>query len=139
VSGPGADRSTGAVRREPYGAGLSISESVVATGPGSWIHLSGRIPLDSDGEVVTGPMREGAELCFAQIEGALAKVGAALSDVVKLTVFTTDLGGLGAVNEVRTELFADSFPVSTAVEVAALFGGAQLEIEALAFVPESAA
>ena len=80
------------MRREPYGAGLSISESVVAVGPGSWIYLSGRIPLDAAGEVVAGPMRDQAELCFAQIEAALAKVGAALADVVKLTVFTTDLG-----------------------------------------------
>jgi 2-iminobutanoate/2-iminopropanoate deaminase len=136
VSGAGG---AGAVRREPYGAGLSISESVVATGPGSWIQLSGRIPLDPAGEIVTGPMHAQAELCFAQIEAALAKVGAALADIVKLTVFTTDVGGLGAVNEVRTELFADSFPASTAVEVAALFGGAQLEIEALAFLPEPVA
>jgi 2-iminobutanoate/2-iminopropanoate deaminase len=135
----GAEGAPGAVRREPYGAGLSISESVVATGPGSWIHLSGRIPLDPAGEIVTGAMRAQAELCFAQIEAALTKVGAALTDVVKLTVFTTDVGSLGAVNEFRTELFADSFPASTAVEVAALFGGAQLEIEALAFVPEPAA
>ncbi|HEY0279766.1 MAG TPA: RidA family protein [Solirubrobacterales bacterium] len=133
MSGDGRGRG---VRREPYGAGLSISESVVATGPGSWIHLSGRIPLDTAGEIVTGPMREQAELCFAGIEAALAKVGAALTDVVKLTVFTTDLAGLGAVNELRTELLGDSAPASTGVEVAALYGGAQLEIEALAFLPE---
>jgi 2-iminobutanoate/2-iminopropanoate deaminase len=127
--------AAGSVSREPYGAGLSISESVVAVGPGRWIWLSGRVPLDPEGAVVAGPMRAQAALCFAQIETALSKVGAALADVVKLTVFTTDLGGLAAVNEVRTELLGDSAPASTAVEVAALFGGAELEIEAVAFLP----
>ncbi|MFT3864443.1 MAG: RidA family protein [Solirubrobacterales bacterium] len=129
----------GEVRREPYGAGLSISESVVAAGPGSWVHLSGRVPLDQAGEVLVGPMREQAESCFAQIEAALAKVGAALADIVKLTVFTVDLAALPELNELRAELLGAHAPASTAVEVSALFGGARLEIEAVAFVPAAAA
>lgn len=85
-------------------------------------------------------MREQAALCFAQIESALAKRGAALSDLVKLTIFTTDIAGLPELSAVRGEMLGEeNFPASTAVQVAALYGGAQLEIEALAFMPEPAA
>jgi enamine deaminase RidA (YjgF/YER057c/UK114 family) len=132
--------SAGAVLREPFAGPLSISESVTASGPGSWIHLSGQVPLDPDGEVFRGPIGEAARLCFAQIEAALAKRGAALSDLIKLTIFTTDIGGLGELSAARGEALGDGdFPASTAVEVAALFGGAELEIEAVAFLPEGGA
>ncbi len=125
-----------AVRREPFGGALSISESVTAVGAGSWIHVSGQVPLDPAGEVFVGPMKEMARLCFGQIEVALAKRGAALADLVKLTIFTTDIDLLPELSTVRGELLgAGNFPASTAVEVKALFGGAELEIEALAFLP----
>lgn len=126
---------SGALLREPFAGPLSISESVTATGPGSWIHLSGVIPLDPAGEVFAGPMEEQARLCFAQIEAALAKRGATLADLVKLTIFTTDIGLLGELSAVRGEVLGeDSYPASTAVQVAALYGGAEIEIEALAFL-----
>lgn len=125
-----------AVRREPFGGPLSISESVTASGAGSWIHISGQVPLDPAGEVFVGPMGEQARLCFGQIEAALEKRGAALSDLVKLTIFTTDIGRLGELSAARGAALADgNFPASTAVQVEALFGGAELEIEALAFLP----
>jgi enamine deaminase RidA (YjgF/YER057c/UK114 family) len=128
--------AAGAVRREPFGGTLSISESVTASGAGSWIHVSGQVPLDPAGEVFVGPMGEQVRLCFAQIETALEKNGAALSDLVKLTIFTTDIDRLGELSAVRGEVLAEgNFPASTAVGVAALFGGAELEIEALAFLP----
>lgn len=131
-----SEAATGALLREPFAGPLSISESVTASGPGSWIHLSGVVPLDPAGEVFVGPIEEGARLCFAQIEAALAKRGATLADLVKLTVFTTDIAGLGELSAVRGELLGeDAYPASTAVQVAALFGGAGLEIEALAFLP----
>lgn len=128
--------ASGEILREPFAGPLSISESVTASGPGSWIHLSGVVPLDSAGEVFVGPMEEAARLCFAQIDAALAKRGATLGDLVKLTIFTTDIAGLGELSAVRGEVLGDdAYPASTAVQVAALFGGAGLEIEALAFLP----
>ena len=123
---------TGLVR-VPHPGGLSISESVSVAGPGRWIHVSGQIPLAPGGEVVTGAMREQARLVFDALEAALVRAAAELSDVVKITVFLTDFADLGEVNAERSERFGDRLPASSAVQVQALFGGAQLEIEAVAF------
>lgn len=123
---------TGLVR-VPHPAGLSISESVSSAGPGRWIHVSGQIPLGPGGEIVTGPMREQARLVFDALQAALVRAEADLTDVVKITVFLTDFADLGEVNAERSERFGDQLPASSAVQVQALFGGAQLEIEAIAF------
>lgn len=123
------------VRRRPYAGGLSISESVSVSGPGTWIHVSGQIPTDADGEILGGPMREQAYSCFKSLDAALANAGAELADIVKITVFLTDLSQLPELNAVRTEFF-DGPPASSAVEVSALYGGAALEIEAVAFKPD---
>ena len=125
------------VRRREHPGGLSISESVSTSGPGSWIHVSGQIPTGADGEILHGPMREQAHSCFKSLDAALANAGAGLADIVKITVFVTDLSQLADVNAVRAELF-DGPPASSAVEVSALFGGAALEIEAVAFKPDLA-
>jgi 2-iminobutanoate/2-iminopropanoate deaminase len=126
-----------AVSRREHPSGLSISESVSVSGPGTWIHVSGQIPTGPDGEILGGPMREQAHSCFKSLDLALVNVGSALADVVKITVFITDFSQLPEVNAVRSEFF-DGFPASSAVEVSALFGGAELEIEAVAFKPDRA-
>jgi 2-iminobutanoate/2-iminopropanoate deaminase len=127
------------VQRVPFSGGLSISESVSVEGPGRFTFVSGRIPLDDDGLVTVGTPREQAASVFDQLEQALDRAGSRLTDVVKLTVFLTDFASLPEVNAVRTERFGDLFPASSAVEVSALFGGAGLEIEAIAFTASPAA
>jgi 2-iminobutanoate/2-iminopropanoate deaminase len=124
------------IERVPFAGGLSISESVSAAGPGRFVFVSGRIPLDAAGEVFDGSYGDQARSVFDQLEEALERAGARLADVVKITVFLTDFAGLAEVNAVRTERFGTLFPASTAVEVSALFGGAKLEIEAVAFTAE---
>jgi enamine deaminase RidA (YjgF/YER057c/UK114 family) len=126
------------VTRHPHPGGLSISESVSVAGPGTWIHVSGQIPIGPDGEVLVGPMGDQARNCFEALDRALRDAGSALADIVKITIFITDFARLAEVNAVRAELF-DGFPASTAVEVSTLFGGAELEIEAVAFKPDRAA
>ena len=125
--------SGGAITRVPFLRGLSISESVAATGSGTLIFVSGCIPLDDEGQIVTGSFRDQAVNVFGQLQRAVERSGARLSDVIKLTVFLTDFGGMTEVNAVRAELFGAHPPASSAIEVARLFGGAQLEIEAVAF------
>jgi 2-iminobutanoate/2-iminopropanoate deaminase len=120
----------------PSAGGPSISESVAVSGPGRWIHVSGQIPLDDARAVLGGPVREQVESVFDGLQGALERAGAALADVVKITVFVTDLGVLPEVDAVRAHRCADALPASSAVQVGALYGGAQLEIEAVAFRPE---
>jgi 2-iminobutanoate/2-iminopropanoate deaminase len=122
-----------AVTRVPFAGGLSISESVAASGAGTLIFVSGCVPLDDEGQVATGSFADQAANVFGQLERAIGRAGARLADVVKLTVFLTDFGGMTEVNAVRAELFGAHPPASSAIEVARLFGGAQLEIEAVAF------
>jgi 2-iminobutanoate/2-iminopropanoate deaminase len=125
------------VLRAHASGGLSISESVSVGGPGRWIYVSGQIPLDSAGVVLRGPMRAQAESVFDGLQRALELAGAQLADIVKMTVFVADLGALPDVNAVRAERLGDTPPASSAVQVGALYGGAQLEIEAVAFHPEA--
>lgn len=111
-----------------------ISESATAIGPGKTIFLSGQIALSDEGAPVGGDMATQAATVFRRLEAALARAGAALGDVVKLTVFVTDLGDLAEFDRVRSEFFAPELPASTAVEVGGLYGDALVEVEAVAFL-----
>ena len=62
--------------------------------------------------------------------------GAKLSDIIKITAFITDLDAYPEYAKVRLELFGDHLPSSATVQVAGLLVGAQIEIDAIAFVPE---
>jgi len=66
----------------------------------------------------------------------LAAAGCTFVDVVKVTVFLTDVGDRPLVNPVREEVFGDTRPASTLVEVSALvIPGARIEVEAIALIP----
>jgi 2-iminobutanoate/2-iminopropanoate deaminase len=122
------------IERIPSDLG-SFSESVVVGGPGRWIHVAGMVGFDADGKV-TGDIATQTERTFDVIERILAKSGAGLDDVVKMSVFLTDLGEYGTFSEVRAKRFGDTLPVSAAVEVSGLLLGAAIEIEAVAFLGE---
>lgn len=113
----------------------SFSESVVVGGAGRWIHVAGMVGFDADGKV-TGDVATQTERTFDAIERILAKSGAGLGDLVKMSVFLTDLGDYGTFGEVRAKRFGDVLPASAAVEVSGLLLGAAVEIEATAFLPE---
>jgi enamine deaminase RidA (YjgF/YER057c/UK114 family) len=59
-----------------------------------------------------------------------------MSDVVKINAFVTSLENYGEYAKVRNEVFGDQMPASATVQVAGLLVGAQIEIDAVAFVPE---
>jgi reactive intermediate/imine deaminase len=102
---------------------------------GRMIAVSGQVPLDASGQLVgPGDPRAQAGQVFENLAAALAAAGAALTDIVKLTVFLTDLADLEAVRQVRDEHFpADSPPASSLVQVSGLVHpGFRIEIEALA-------
>lgn len=123
------------LKRQPFAEQVTgISESVTAVGSGSLAFLSGQVALGDDGALVEGDAELQARVVFERIEAALARLGAGRGDVVKLTVYVTDFGDLGAIDRARSEFFGHELPASTAVQVAALYGGAALEVEAVAFV-----
>jgi 2-iminobutanoate/2-iminopropanoate deaminase len=103
---------------------------------GDWLVLAGQVPLDpGTGQFVAGDARQQAERVLENIRLVLADCGASLADVAKTTVFVTDLGDFGAMNEVYADAFGPHRPARSTVQVAALPGGAKVEIEAWAHVP----
>ncbi len=113
-----------------------FSDAVATSGAGRMIHLSGNVGFGADGKVVTGGMEAEARATFANIERALNAIDAALSHVVKINAFMTSLDEYAAYAAVRAEVFGGQLPASATVQVAGLLVGAQLEIDAIAFVPE---
>jgi 2-iminobutanoate/2-iminopropanoate deaminase len=113
-----------------------FSDAVTTTGAGRLIHVSGNVGFGDDGKVVSGGMGAEARATFANIERTLKALGADLSNIVKINAFITDLGQYAQYAAVRAELFADRLPASATVGVASLLVGAQIEIDAVAFIPE---
>jgi 2-iminobutanoate/2-iminopropanoate deaminase len=126
-------------RREIRVPGLAepVSHYTDAVRAGDLLFVSGCIAVDGDGRLVGGddPVEQARQV-LANLVAALEAGGASIADVVKVTVFLTDVGDRAAVNEVRKEVFGDVRPASTLVEVSALvLPGARVEIEAVALVP----
>jgi enamine deaminase RidA (YjgF/YER057c/UK114 family) len=115
----------------------TISQITTASGPGKYAFIQGQLALDEHWEVMQGAsFADQTRVCFAHIADALAKVGGTLENIVKLTCFVTDMDKFPEVNAVRAELLGDKLPVSTAVEIVKLYGGGDVEIEGIAFIPD---
>lgn len=114
-----------------------FSDAVATSGAGRTIYVSGCVGFGPDGKVVSGGMGAESRATFANIERALKAMGAGLSDVVKINAFVTSLDGYSEYAAVREELFGETLPASATVQVAGLLVGAHIEIDAVAFVPES--
>ena len=101
---------------------------------GNAVYVSGQVALDPEGKVVgKGDMKAQTRQALENIQAILQAAGASLQDVVKITVFLTDISRLMETHEVRAEYFPDPPPASTAVEVKALaFPDLLIEIEAVA-------
>jgi enamine deaminase RidA (YjgF/YER057c/UK114 family) len=111
--------------------------SQVARSPaGSLVWISGQLAVDAGGDVCDGGWESQARLAFANVGRALRAAGAGWPDVVKLTIFVTDMAELATIRAVRDE-FVDTTrpPTSSLVQVAGLVRpGALIEIEAVAAV-----
>lgn len=99
---------------------------------GSTVYLSGQIPLDpSTQALVEGDFMAQAERVFANLAAVTEAAGGSLADVVKLTVYLTDLGRFAEVNEIMAACFAKPYPARVAIGVAALPRNAEIEIDAI--------
>ena len=100
---------------------------------GKMTFLSGQIPLDPKTmEMVQGDAATQAERVMQNLKAVLAAAGLEFSHVVRCTIFLTDLGDFGKVNEVYGRYFTGSPPARATVQVAALPRGAKVEIDAIA-------
>ncbi|MCL1922746.1 MAG: RidA family protein [Propionibacteriaceae bacterium] len=100
---------------------------------GCLLFCSGQLGVDpGSGDLVGDDIRSQTHAVFANIEAVLVAAGLRLCDVVKTTVYLTDMGDFAEMNEVYSEQFAEPFPARSTIGVAALPKGALVEIEVLA-------
>jgi 2-iminobutanoate/2-iminopropanoate deaminase len=110
---------------------------IVRAGP--WLICSGQLGLAPTPEggppaLVDGGATAQLSQALANAEALLASEGAGPADVVKTTVFVTDMDGYGAVNQAYAAYFGDHRPARSVVGVAALPMGAAVEVEVWAYV-----
>ena len=118
ISTPNAPAAIG-----PYSQALDL---------GNVVYCRGQIPIvPATGELAEG-LQAQAEQVFANIEAVLAEAGLTMANVVKTTVFLTDLADFAAVNEIYAKHFITPYPARSCVQVAGLPKGAKLECEVVA-------
>ena len=111
------------------------SQGVLA---GDLLFVSGQLGLDpSTSELVPGGIGAEAGRCMENIKAVLAQAGLAMGDVIKTSIYLTDLASFKEVNRVYASYFAYDPPARTTVGVATLPMGARVEIEAVALRPQA--
>ncbi len=109
----------------PYSQGVKVD---------GWIFVSMQLPLDPQtGMMVEGGTREQTSRIIENIEGVLTEAGASLADLVKMTVYFSDLGEFAILNEVFAYYFSENPPARAALQAAALPLGATIAIDAIAY------
>jgi reactive intermediate/imine deaminase len=116
-----------------------MSHYTDAVRAGGLLFVSGCIPVDEGGRLVGGQdVVAQARQVFANVGRVLEAAGAGFDDVVKVTVYLTDVDDRPLINPVRREVFGGTRPASTLVEVSRLaLPGARLEVDAVASAPGS--
>ncbi len=104
---------------------------------GRTVYVSGQVAMDAEGNVVgEGDAKAQTEKVLDNVSVVLEEAGGSLDDVVKVTVFITDMGMYDEVHEVRRRYFGEPYPASSMVEVSALIDPRLLvEVEAVAVIP----
>ena len=109
----------------PYSQGIRAGDLVFS---------SGQLPMPAGGQLETEDIAKAARYCLENVKAVLEAGGASMADVIKVTVFLTDMGDFGAVNEVYGEYFPEPYPARSCIEVAGLPLAARIEIEAIAAI-----
>jgi 2-iminobutanoate/2-iminopropanoate deaminase len=133
-------QAVGASETIPMKKVIASSEAPAAVGPysqavavGNFLFCAGQIPLDpATGALVEGDITVQTERVLQNVTGVLRANGMTLSEVVKSTVFMTDLGHFAEMNAVYARFFSEPFPARSTIQIAALPKGAQVEIEVIA-------
>lgn len=99
---------------------------------GNLLFCSGQIPLNPDGQLVDGDIEAQTRQVMANLRAVIEASGSSLEQVVKTTIYLTDLEDFGVVNDIYAESFMTNLPARATVQVAALPKGARVEIDAIA-------
>lgn len=119
---------------------ISTQNAPAAIGPYSqaievngFVYASGQLPIDpATGAFPEGGVKEQTRQSILNVKAILEEAGLALSNVVKTTVYLSDMGDFAAMNEVYSQFFAQPFPARSAIAVKALPKGALVEVEVVA-------
>ena len=119
---------------------ITTPEAPAAIGPysqairiGDFLYTSGQISLDPNSmELITGNIEVETERVLKNIEAILNADGLRLNNIIKITVYLTDLSEFGRMNQVYEKFFVENKPARACVQVAALPKGAKVEIDAIA-------
>ncbi len=110
----------------PYSQGIRCGDFVFCAGQGGFDPASGRL--------VEGGIEAETRRVMQNLSAVLEQAGTSLQNVVKTTVFLTDIDEFKAMNAIYAEYFPSNPPARSTVQVARLPGGARVEIEAIAIV-----
>lgn len=107
---------------------------------GDLLFISGQAAIDGDGRIVgPGDFDAQAKQAFENLDRALRAGGSSLGNVVKVTIFLTDMAHFDKIVELRGSYFSPPYPADTIVEVSSLYSkDAMIEIEAVAVADEAA-
>lgn len=109
---------------------IGIYSQAIKTG--NTIYISGQIPIDPvTGNIVDGDFKNQTRQVITNINEIAKAAGGTLDDIVKLTVYLTDLSHFSLVNEVMLESFHSPYPARAVIEINALPKNAAIEIEAV--------
>ncbi|MEI8128951.1 MAG: RidA family protein [bacterium] len=112
---------------------ISVGPYSPAVEVGNLVYFSGQIPLNpATGNLVEGDISAQAEQCFKNLLNVLSVADLTTDNVVKATVFLTNMNDFALVNEVYSKFFNSPYPARSAIGVASLPLGAQIEIEVIA-------
>lgn len=119
--------------RAPQAIG-TYSQAVKA---GTTVYISGQIPLKPDTmEMVSDDFSDQTTQVFDNLKAVCEAAGGSTNDLVKMTIYLTDLSHFATVNEIMTQYFGQPYPSRAAVEVSALPKGAQIEVDGIMELPE---
>jgi len=118
---------------------ISTNKAPQAIGPysqavktGNLIFISGQVPINPEtGDVVSGSIEDQANQVIENISNICEAANRDLGDIVKLSIFLTDLGNFSIVNEVMKKHFSEPYPARATIEVSGLPLGVDVEIEAI--------
>ena len=118
---------------EPAGSPAAVGPYNHAVRVGDLLFCAGQIPLDpATGDLVKGDIKVQTERVLQNVKAILEDQKLTLANVVKSTVFMTDLADFAGMNEVYAKHFTSDFPARSTIQVGALPKGANVEIEVVA-------
>ena len=100
------------------------------------VYLSGQVPINAKGELVGTTFEEQAQQVFYNLQQAIAMSGAQIDEIVKMTVYLTDIQTIDVVNRIMSELLEDPYPARVVLGVASLPKNAQICVEATLYVSQ---